>query len=287
MTSTRITRWIDAPRGRVYAALLDPEAVRQWMVPDGMTSEVHEFEARRGGTFRITLTYEAPTTTGKTTTQSDTFRGRFVELVPDAEVVQAVEFETDDPAMQGESRISYRLSDAGGGTDLVAVHEHLPPGLSAADNELGWSMSIAKLAKLVEASERPQLRPIGRVRSSLVDLAAAPCQGDEGAPEAELVIDADYVAGLAGIEVGDELLVLTWLDRASRDVLSVHPRGDRARPEQGVFTTRSPHRPNPIGLHRVTVVAVEGLVIRVRDLEALDGTPIVDIKPVLGPISER
>jgi tRNA-Thr(GGU) m(6)t(6)A37 methyltransferase TsaA len=131
------------------------------------------------------------------------------------------------------------------------------------------------------------VRPIGRVRSPLVDLADAPRQGDEGAPEAKLVVDAEYAAGLAGIEVGDELLVLTWLDRASRDVLAVHPRGDQTRPEQGVFATRSPHRPNPIGLHRVTVVAVEGPVIRVGNLEAVDGTPIVDIKPVLGPISER
>ena len=121
------------------------------MVPDGMTSEVHEFDARQGGAFRITLTYEAPSTTGKTTKQSDTFHGKFVELVPDTEVVQVVEFETDDPAMQGESKISYHLTDAGGGTELIAVHEDLPPGLSPADNELGWSMSIAKLARLVEA----------------------------------------------------------------------------------------------------------------------------------------
>jgi tRNA-Thr(GGU) m(6)t(6)A37 methyltransferase TsaA len=287
MPTTRITRRIDAPRARVYAALLDPDAVRQWMVPDGMTSEVHEFDARQGGAFRITLTYESPTTTGKTTKQSDTFHGRFVELAPHSDVVQVVEFETDDPAMQGESRISYRLTDADGGTDLVAVHEDLPPGLSAADNELGWSMSIAKLARLVEAGARPALRPIGRVRSPLVDLADAPCQGDEGAPEAELVIDTEYIAGLTGLAAGDELLVLTWLDRASRDVLSVHPRGDQARRRQGVFTTRSPDRPNPIGLHRVSVLAIDDRVVRVTELEAVDGTPIVDIKPVLGPISER
>jgi tRNA-Thr(GGU) m(6)t(6)A37 methyltransferase TsaA len=287
MATTRITRRIDAPRRRVYAALLDPEAVRQWMVPDGMTSEVHEFDARQDGAFRITLTYEAPSTTGKTTKQSDTFHGKFVELVPDTELVQVVEFETDDPAMQGESRIRYHLTDAGGGTELVAVHDDLPPGLSPADNELGWSLSIAKLARLVETSAPPALRPIGCVRSPLVDLAAAPRQGDEGAPEAELVIDTEYVAGLAGIEAGDELLVLTWLDRASRDALSVHPRGDQSRERQGVFATRSPDRPNPIGLHRVTVLSIDDGVVRVSDLEAVDGTPIVDIKPVLGPISER
>jgi tRNA-Thr(GGU) m(6)t(6)A37 methyltransferase TsaA len=287
MATTRITRWIDALPARVYAALLDPDEVRQWMVPNGMTSEVLEFDAREGGTFRITLTYETPTITGKTTTQSDTFHGRFLKLVPGAAVVQAVEFESDDPAMQGEMTITYQLTAAGGGTELTGTHEHLPIGVSPADNELGWSMSIAKLAHLVEAGKRQELRPIGRVRSPLVDLADAPRQGDEGAPEAELVIDDDYVPGLAGIDIGDELLVLTWLHRASRDVLSVRPRGDPDRALQGVFMTRSPDRPNPIGLHRVVVVAVADRVVRVRDLEAVDGTPIVDIKPVLGALDER
>ena len=157
MATTRVTQRIRAPRARVYAALLDAEAVRQWMVPDGMTSEVHDFDAAEGGTFRITLTYDAPTTSGKTTRQSDTFHGRFTKLVPDTEVEQAVEFETDDPALQGESRISYRLSDAESDavTDLVAVHEDVPAGVSAADNELGWTTSIAKLARLVEAAEGP------------------------------------------------------------------------------------------------------------------------------------
>jgi tRNA-Thr(GGU) m(6)t(6)A37 methyltransferase TsaA len=287
MATTRITRRIDAPPARVYAALLDAEAVREWMVPDGMTSEVLEFDAREGGSFRITLTYEAPTTTGKTSRQSDTFHGRFVKLVPGAEVVQTVEFETDDPAMQGEMTITYLLAAAGTGTELTGTHEHLPPGVSPADNALGWSMSIAKLARLVEAGEPWELHPIGRVRSPLVDLADAPRQGDEGAPDAELVIDDACVAGLAGIDVGEELLVLSWLHHASRDVVSVHPRGDPDRPAQGVFTTRSADRPNPIGLHRVTVVAVDGHVVRVSGLEAVDGTPIVDIKPILGPISER
>jgi uncharacterized protein YndB with AHSA1/START domain len=157
MATTRVTQRIHAPRPRVYAALLDAEAVRQWMVPDGMTSEVHEFDASEGGTFRITLTYDAPTTSGKTTSQSDTIRGRFTKLVTDTEVGQAVEFETDDPALQGQSRISYRLSDAESDavTDLVAVHEDVPPGVSAVDNELGWTISIAKLARLVEAAGRP------------------------------------------------------------------------------------------------------------------------------------
>jgi tRNA-Thr(GGU) m(6)t(6)A37 methyltransferase TsaA len=126
-----------------------------------------------------------------------------------------------------------------------------------------------------------ELQPIGAVESSLTDRATAPKQGDEGAPEATLVIDAGYAEALDGIAPGDELLVLTWLDRAHREVLRVHPRGDLTRAEQGVFNTRSPDRPNPIGLHRVTVEAIDGLRVRVRHLEALDGTPIVDIKPPL------
>jgi tRNA-Thr(GGU) m(6)t(6)A37 methyltransferase TsaA len=130
--------------------------------------------------------------------------------------------------------------------------------------------------------ERIELSPVGVVESSLRDLAAAPKQGDEGAPEAWLAIEPRYAEALAGIEVGDAALVLTWLDRSPRDVLSVHPRGDLTRPPQGVFATRSPARPNPIGLHRVEVAEIDGNRLRVRDLEALDGTPILDLKPVLG-----
>lgn len=131
------------------------------------------------------------------------------------------------------------------------------------------------------------VKPIGRVVSPLVDLAEAPRQGDEGTPESWLVFAPEVAEGLRDLRPGTEVLVLTWLDRARRDVLVVHPRGDTARPATGVFSTRSPSRPNPIGLHQVTIVAVEGTRVRVRDLEALDGTPIVDVKPVLGPISER
>ena len=127
-----------------------------------------------------------------------------------------------------------------------------------------------------------ELTTIGTVESPLRDRDSAPRQGDEGAPEAWLAFDAAVADGLDGIAAGDELLVLTWLDRASRDVLRVHPRNDPARPVQGVFGTRSPDRPNPIGLHRVTVLAVDGTRLRVSDLEALDGTPVVDVKPVLG-----
>ena len=132
-----------------------------------------------------------------------------------------------------------------------------------------------------------QLRSIGRVSSPLTDPAAAPKQGDEGAPEATLEIAAAYEPALRGIEADDELLVLTWLDRGDREALAVHPRGDRSRPAIGVFATRSPDRPNPIGLHRVRVVEVEGTRLQVADLEAIDGTPVLDLKPVLGSVEER
>jgi tRNA-Thr(GGU) m(6)t(6)A37 methyltransferase TsaA len=135
---------------------------------------------------------------------------------------------------------------------------------------------------------RIELTPVGRVHSGLTDLASAPNQGDEGAPDAWLVFEPWVLEALDGIRAGDELILLTWLDRASRDVLRVDPRGDVSRAEQGVFNTRSPHRPNPIGLHRVEVMSIDGGRVRVRNLEAVDGTPIVDVKPVLSAdVSER
>lgn len=128
-----------------------------------------------------------------------------------------------------------------------------------------------------------EIKPIGRVASSLKTLDAAPRQADEGAPEAWLVFQPEAVEGLRNIRPGDDLVLITWLDRARRDVLSVHPRGDVSRPAEGVFSTRSPHRPNPLGLHEVKVTAVENGRLRVHSLEAIDGTPIVDVKPVLSP----
>lgn len=126
------------------------------------------------------------------------------------------------------------------------------------------------------------IHPIGRVESPLRDADVAPKQGREGSPLAWLVFDTSMRAGLQHLEVGEEILVLTWLDRAERDTLEVHPRDDTSKPLRGVFSTRSASRPNPIGLHRVTIVSIDdGLRLQVRDLEALDGTPIVDVKPVL------
>lgn len=131
------------------------------------------------------------------------------------------------------------------------------------------------------------IRPVGRVESPLTDRSMAPRQGDEGAPDCVIVLEDGYAAAARDVAPGAELVVLTWLDRAERDVQVVRPRGDAERPPTGVFSTRSPDRPNPIGLHRVTVLEVDGLRLRVRDLEALDGTPIVDLKPVLACVAER
>jgi len=142
---------VNAPRASVYRALLDARAVATWMVPNGMTSKVHAFEPLEGGSFRISLTYDEPTGTGKSTAHTDTFHGRFVKLVPNEKVVEVVEFETTDPTMRGEMTITFTLADADGGTDILAEHDGLPPGLSPADNEVGWRMSLEKLAALVEA----------------------------------------------------------------------------------------------------------------------------------------
>lgn len=131
------------------------------------------------------------------------------------------------------------------------------------------------------------LYPIGVIRSELTSLDAAPLQGDEGAPGAWLELSDHAAPGALGIAVGDALIVITWLHRAQRDILLVHPRGRRDAPLKGVFATRSPDRPNPLGLHQVTVLEIAGHRIQVGPLEAIDGTPVVDIKPVLGPATTR
>jgi uncharacterized protein YndB with AHSA1/START domain len=168
MNSTHITRHIKAPRAKVYGALIDADAIARWKVPTGMTSYVHAFEGREGGTFRISLTYDAQRGRGKTSAHTDTYRGRFIQLVPNERVVEVDEFETTDPGMRGEMTITITLSDAdGGGTDLVAVHDGVPPGVSAADNEAGWQSALARLAaRSRPASKRPRTDPLASSRTT-------------------------------------------------------------------------------------------------------------------------
>jgi uncharacterized protein YndB with AHSA1/START domain len=151
VSSTRIRRRVNAPRAKVYHALVDARAVAKWKVPNGMTSHVHAFDAREGGAFRVSLTYDAPTGTGKTTAHTDTYHGRFAKLVTNAQVVEVLAFETADPALRGAMTITITLADADGGTEILAVHDGLPRGVPRADNEAGWREALAKLAALVEA----------------------------------------------------------------------------------------------------------------------------------------
>jgi tRNA-Thr(GGU) m(6)t(6)A37 methyltransferase TsaA len=141
---------------------------------------------------------------------------------------------------------------------------------------------LIALRNVMTVSEgRFELRVIGYVESPLAALEAAPRQPDEGAPAATLVLEPDAAAGLQGLAAGDAIIVITWLHLSDRNTLRVHPRDDRTRPSTGVFNTRSPDRPNPIGLHRAVVTSVAGHRVAVSALEAIDGTPIIDIKPVL------
>ena len=151
MSTTRVATVIAAPRARVYAALLDPEAVGRWKVPGGMTCVVHEFDASEGGELRVSLTYEDEDQVGKTAGRTDTYRGRFVRLVQDELVVEADAFVSDDATMGGEMVSTIRLRDVPGGTELEAVHEGVPDAVDPALNELGWRESLARLARLVEA----------------------------------------------------------------------------------------------------------------------------------------
>jgi uncharacterized protein YndB with AHSA1/START domain len=151
VSSLRVVRRIRAPRAAVYRALLDADAIAAWRVPAGMTSVVHEFDAREGGSFRVSLTYVDPSSAGKTVAQTDTYHGYFARLVPDEQVVEVLEFETVDPELLGEMTITTTLVDVDGGTDVVVVHEGLPRGVSVVDNEIGTRMSLDNLATLVES----------------------------------------------------------------------------------------------------------------------------------------
>jgi uncharacterized protein YndB with AHSA1/START domain len=146
-----MSRRIAAPRAAVYRALIDPAAVAQWRVPDEMTSEVHEFDPREGGRFRVSLTYDAATGTGKSAAHTDTYHGHFARLVPDEQVVEVLEFETSDPALGGEMTMTTTLADADGGTEVLIVHDGVPDQVPAADNETGTRMALARLARLVES----------------------------------------------------------------------------------------------------------------------------------------
>jgi uncharacterized protein YndB with AHSA1/START domain len=149
MHNQRFSQFIAAPPRAVYRALLDPRLIERWRVLTGMHAEVHEFDARPGGCFRVSLTYEVPGQIGKTTARTDTYHGSFRELIPDTRVVEVVEFETTEPSMQGEMQITTSLEATEGGTLLSATHERLPPGVSPRDNEIGWRDSLGKLARLL------------------------------------------------------------------------------------------------------------------------------------------
>jgi uncharacterized protein YndB with AHSA1/START domain len=148
--SIRISRHVNASRSAVYRALLDAVALARWRVPAGMSCHVHEFDACEGGSFRISLTYDAPIGTGKSAPNTDTYHGHFIRLVPDREVMEELEFETSEPALQAVMRMTTTLTDSDGGTDVVIVHEGIPDGVPAADNEAGMRMALANLAELVE-----------------------------------------------------------------------------------------------------------------------------------------
>ncbi|MFI6805451.1 SRPBCC domain-containing protein [Streptomyces luteogriseus] len=152
MYTSRVSGHVDAPRAAVYRALVSAEAIARWRVPTGMHAEVHEFDAREGGRFRVSLTYEAADASGKSAAHTDTYRGHFARLVPDEQVVEVLEFETADPALRGAMTLTTTLTDAeGGGTDVLMVHEGLPDAVPAADNQTGTRMALENLARLVEA----------------------------------------------------------------------------------------------------------------------------------------
>lgn len=148
--TTRVSYHIKAAREKVYRALIDPNAIKMWKFPDGMICHVHAFQGYEGGLFRISLTYSVPAGKGKTTENTDTYHGRFLKLIPNEQVIEVDEFETEDAGLQGEMTITITLSDASDGTDILAVHDGLPLSLSSADNELGWRMALLKLAEYVE-----------------------------------------------------------------------------------------------------------------------------------------
>jgi len=156
MYSTQVSRRIDASRSTIYRALLDADAIAKWRVPTGMSSRVHEFDVREGGSFRVSLMYDAPDGAGKSAESTDTYHGRFLKLVPDEQVVEVLEFETEDPALRGMMTVTTTLADAEDGTDVTILHQGIPDVIPAADNEAGTSMALANLARLVQADGAPE-----------------------------------------------------------------------------------------------------------------------------------
>ncbi|WP_329377843.1 SRPBCC family protein [Streptomyces sp. NBC_01716] len=155
MYSIEISRRVRAPRTAVYRALLDADSVAKWRAPDGMTTQVHEFDDREGGRFRVSLIYDAPTDTGKSAEQTDTYHGHFARLVPDEQVVEVIEFESADPALLGSMTMTTTLRDVDGSTEIVMLHEGIPDAVPAADSETGTRMSLDNLARLVEGDADP------------------------------------------------------------------------------------------------------------------------------------
>ena len=153
MYSTQVSRHINASRSAVYRALLDADAIAKWRVPTGMSSRVHEFDAREGGSFRVSLIYDAPDSTGKSAESTDTYHGRFLKLVPEEQVVEVLQFETSDPALRGVMTVTTTLAASGDGTDVTILHEGIPDVIPAADNEAGTSMALANLARLVQPDD--------------------------------------------------------------------------------------------------------------------------------------
>ena len=201
MYTTRVEQHVRAPRSAVYRALLDADAIARWRVPDGMTCTVHEFTPYEGGSFRISLTYDAPGPAGKTAAHTDTYHGRFVELVPDRRVVEQLEFEASDPALAGTITMTTTLSDTAGGTTVTVVHDGMPDAVSPADNELGTRMALAKLARLVESGA-----------DELAGLRARAAGGDRDA--------VDQLVELAG-ERGDMDELRRLADGGSTDAADV------------------------------------------------------------------
>ncbi len=194
----QIRRFIRAPRARVYQMLLDPGMLPKWKVPDNMSMHIHEFEPQEGGRLRISLTYDDSAAAGKTNAATDTYHGRFEQLVPDELVVESDEFETFDPALQGTMTSTIRLADAPGGTELVATHDGLPPGVSSSDNELGWEMALDKLTALAERHGSEPAEARSTVRTAELALRGAQLRGDADALS-ELLDDALVFTGPDGL----------------------------------------------------------------------------------------